>query len=175
MSYNTRMRTRSGKCVRGKGRSIAESRAQRRLEPRAEGGGGWGLVRYPRAHCVLQPAAAKEFKVPVGGEVTSRVRSASGDGRSLCVRCSGSRRACAAETAEGFEAGSTPCPCREPRPRGLVSSGLVRALGGRLRETDADAAGVEARPGVPAAEGPPQPPRAPGPSPGRGGRRAAGE
>lgn len=61
----------------------------------------------------------------------------------------------------------------EPRPRGLVSSGLVRALGGRLRETDAGAAVVEARAGVPAAEGPPQPPRAPGPSPGRGGRRAA--
>lgn len=113
--------------------------------------------------------------MPVGGEVTLRVRSPRGAARSLCVGRSGLRRACAARPAEGFEAGSTPCPCREPRPRGLVSSGLVRALGGRLRETDAGAAVVEARAGVPAAEGPPQPPRAPGPSPGRGGRRAAGE
>ena len=67
-----------------------------------------------------------------------------------------------------------PCPCREPRPRGLVSCGLVRALGGRQRLRDADAAGVGARAGVSAAEGPAEPPRASGPSLGRGGRRGAG-
>ncbi|KAB0400471.1 hypothetical protein E2I00_006464, partial [Balaenoptera physalus] len=60
-----------------------------------------------------------------------------------------------------------------PKPRGLVSSGLVRAVGERQRLRDADAARVEARAGLSAAEGPPQPPRAPGPSLGRGGRRAA--
>ena len=85
------------------------------------------------------------------------------------------RSACALRTAEGFEAVPNPWPCREPRPRGFVSCGLVSALGGRQRLRDADAAGVEARAGVSAAEGPPEPPRAPGPSLGRGGRRAAGE
>lgn len=34
------------------------------------------LGRSARAHCDLHPAAAKEFKVPEGGVVASRVRSA---------------------------------------------------------------------------------------------------
>lgn len=60
------MRTRSGKCVRGKGWSIERSLADR---------GCWipereveedGLGRSARAHCD-QLAAAKAFKVPEGG------------------------------------------------------------------------------------------------------------
>ncbi|XP_032126908.1 U1 small nuclear ribonucleoprotein 70 kDa, partial [Sapajus apella] len=70
---------------------------------------------------------------------------------------------------------STPCSSRWPRPRGFLSSGLVRSLCGRGSQADADALGVEAKAGVLVAEGPPQPPRASGPTPDRGGRRAASE
>lgn len=113
--------------------------------------------------------------MPEGGAVASRLRTIHVGAGSHCVGSSRLASRVRSAGAEGFETGSTSYSCREPWPRGLLSSGLVRALGGRRRHTDVDAAGVEARAIVPTAERPPQPPRVPGPSLGRGGRRAAGE
>nr|pir U1 snRNP 70K protein (clone RNP H1) - human (fragments) [Homo sapiens] len=71
--------------------------------------------------------------------------------------------------------GPTPCSSRYRRPRGWLSSGLVRSLSGRRNQTDVDAPGVEAEAGVVVAEGLPQPPRASGQTPERGGATRLGK
>ena len=75
-----------------------------------------------RAHCDSQPAAAKTSKTPEGwGSEFARAQCLRRhQGPCECVVIDW-RSACALRTAEGFEAVPTSWPCREPRPRGLVS------------------------------------------------------